>query len=184
MASKHLAFAYPVSSEEEIKSILEGLRKEHHQANHVCYAWRLGWDKNRYRLNDDGEPSGTAGKPIFGQIQSDDLTNVLIAVVRYFGGTKLGTGGLIDAYKTSSRMAIDAGEVILKPVKDHYLLRFPYSSMPVVMKALKAADMDKLRTDFGENCEIEFLVTAEHASMIEAMHSESNHTEVVHLGRL
>lgn len=158
MASKHLAYAIPVKSETEIKSQLEALWKEHPQATHICYAWRLGWKKDLYRINDDGEPSGTAGKPIFGQIQSFDLTDVLIAVVRYFGGTKLGTGGLIDAYKTASRMAIEEARIIELEVKDRVIVNFTHADMPHVMRILKELKMEKINADFDTTCNIEFMI--------------------------
>lgn len=110
--SKFLAFAYPVSSEDEIKEIQEHLRSEYHDARHHCYAYMLGKDKNVFRANDDGEPSSTAGKPILGQIKSYDLTNILIVVIRYFGGTKLGVSGLINAYKTAAEEALKNAKII------------------------------------------------------------------------
>ena len=137
LGSRHLGFSFPVRSEDEVKAHIDALWKEHHNATHVCYAWRLGWDYSKYRINDDGEPSGTAGKPIFGQIQSAELTNILIAVVRYYGGTKLGTGGLIDAYKTTAKLCIEEATIEVRPVMDHYRLTFGYADMPSVMKVLK-----------------------------------------------
>lgn len=161
MASKHHGFLFHVSDEDQIKAYLEKLRKEHHTANHVCYAWRLGWNKNRFRSSDDGEPSGTAGKPIFGQIQSHDLTNVLIAVVRYFGGTKLGTGGLIDAYRTAAAMAIEANSIVEIPVRDHYQLHFHYEQMPLVMKTVKDIQAERLSQEMNAQCKLEILVHEE-----------------------
>ena len=182
-ASKHLAFVFHVRTEEEIKSHIDRLRKEHHTANHVCYAWRLGWDKSRYRINDDGEPSGTAGKPIYGQLLSYDLTNVLIAVVRYFGGTKLGTGGLIDAYKTASKLAIDSAVIVEKPVLDHYQLTFKHEDMPAVMKFLKEIHMEKLMSDFTEACRIEFNAAMAFRERIETEVENWKEAELLHLGR-
>ncbi|MBX7052731.1 MAG: YigZ family protein [Flavobacteriales bacterium] len=183
LGSRHIGTTYHVKTEEQIKSIIDQLWKDHHNATHICYAWRLGWDKSRYRQNDDGEPSGTAGKPIYGQIQSADLTNVLIAVIRYYGGTKLGTGGLIDAYKTASKMAIDASTIIEVQVKDHFELTFGYDAMPQVMKMLKDADMEKLNADFGEICKLEFLLGMEKRSWFEAEFEKLNGVSWVHLGR-
>lgn len=174
---------FHVKTEAEIKSILDGLWKEHHNATHICYAWRLGWDKSQYRQNDDGEPSGTAGKPIFGQIQSSDLTNVLIAVIRYYGGTKLGTGGLIDAYKTASKLAIETSSVIEVAVKDHFELTFSYDTMPQVMKMLKDADMEKLHADFGDMCKLEFLLDMEKRSWFESEFEKIEGCSWIHLGR-
>ncbi|MDG1261360.1 MAG: YigZ family protein [Flavobacteriales bacterium] len=150
--SKHFGYAFPVYSEEEIKECLEIVKKEHHSARHHCYAWRLDLDKKRYRANDDGEPSNSAGKPILGQIQSFDLTNVFIVVVRYFGGTKLGVGGLIDAYRTAARMAIEDGTIIEKQVKQRMSVKFPYGSMGSVMKVLKDFDLEMLTNEFEIAC--------------------------------
>jgi uncharacterized YigZ family protein len=166
LASKHIGYAWHVREESSVNSLLHEIRKNHHQAAHVCYAWRLGWDKSIHRFSDDGEPSGTAGKPIFGQILSFDLTNVLIAVVRYFGGTKLGTGGLIDAYRTAARMAIDANRIILMPVRDRFVVRFPYNALPAVMKTFKEAEYERIRSEWDEICEAEILVPAYHSGRI------------------
>ena len=118
--SKHFGFAFPVRSKEEIKERLDELRVIHHSARHHCYAWALGLDREPHRYNDDGEPGGTAGKPIYGQILSFDVTSVLIVVVRYFGGTKLGVGGLIDAYRTAAKMALEEAEIVEQQIMDHY----------------------------------------------------------------
>lgn len=182
LGSRHLCYAYPVNSEEEVKLLIDQLWKDNHNATHVCYAWRLGFDKTRYRINDDGEPSGTAGKPIFGQIQSFDLTNILIAVVRYYGGTKLGTGGLIDAYKTVSKLAIEAATIIEKPVKDHFIVNFSYEQMPTVMKLLKDLDFEKLNATFEERGEVEFLLAVRaHDSFIKSV--EEMNLDMKFLGR-
>lgn len=184
LGSRHIGKAYHVKSEDEIRGILERLRKEHHDATHVCYAWRLGWDKSKFRMNDDGEPSGTAGKPIYGQILSNDLTNVLVAVIRYFGGTKLGTGGLIDAYKTAAAAAIEAGVVIEKPVMDMYEVKFTYEHMPVVMKKLKDLNMEKLDNHFADTCSVRFFISYEHAQEITSWVEGMNGVELLHLDRL
>lgn len=153
--SKHFAFAYPVYSQEEIKEKLEFLRVEHFAARHHCYAYRLGLDKKVFRANDDGEPSNTAGKPILGQIQSFDLTNVLIVVIRYFGGTKLGVGGLIDAYKTASKMAIEQAEIIEKQVKNQYKISFKYEYMNHIMRYLKDHNLPQTNQQFELECSLE-----------------------------
>jgi uncharacterized YigZ family protein len=152
MASKHLGIARHVTSEVEIKTLLENWKNEHHNANHICYAWRLGWDKNKYRLSDDGEPSGTAGKPIYGQIVSADLTNVLVAVIRYFGGTKLGTGGLIDAYKTAAAQAIQSAIIVEREASQIIEVQFPYDEMPQIMTYLKALQMVKIEANMDQVC--------------------------------
>ncbi len=152
--SKFLAFAYPVSSEEEIKTVQEQLRSDYHDARHHCYAYMLGKDKNVFRANDDGEPSSTAGKPILGQIKSFDLTNVLIVVIRYFGGTKLGVSGLINAYKTAAEEAIKNAKVVKKVLHDIYELRFEYSEMNEVMRIMKEEQIEQVDQNFELNCSI------------------------------
>lgn len=183
LGSRHLGYAYPVRSEEEIKLLIDALWKEHHNATHVCYAWRLGWDYSKYRMNDDGEPSGTAGKPIFGQIQSAELTNILIAVVRYYGGTKLGTGGLIDAYKTTAKLCIDESGIEVRPVKDRYRLTFGYADMPSVMKVLKDLDMEKNEMTTEADCMIDFNLAMTQAEALQKALPEWPTAELLHLGR-
>lgn len=136
--SKFLGFAFPCSSEVEVKKKLLELRKEHNLAVHVCYAFRFGSDKKRYRSGDDGEPSNSAGPPILGQIQAFDLTNVLVAVVRYYGGTNLGVGGLINAYRTAAKQAIENSEIIEDEERIEIQISFIYEVLPQVMKHLKS----------------------------------------------
>lgn len=150
--SKFIAFAVPVSNVEQIKTILEDKRKEHHDARHVCYAYILGVDKADYRSNDDGEPSGTAGRPILGSLLSAGVTNVLIAVVRYFGGTKLGTSGLINAYKVASADALENAEIIEKTVDEEIHISFDYLVMNDVMKIIKDVAPQVLSQQFDNNC--------------------------------
>ncbi|MGA9270557.1 MAG: YigZ family protein [Lutimonas sp.] len=140
--SKFMAFAYPVQSNEEVDEILKDLRAEHTKANHCCYAWKMGKEKIQYRHNDDGEPTNSAGKPIYGQILSFELTDVLIAVVRYFGGTKLGVGGLIQAYRESARLALEQGTVIRKEIKLPFWLEFEYPQMDKVMRLIKEKQIE------------------------------------------
>ncbi len=156
--SKFLAFAYHVDSEKEIKDILIKLKKEHHTANHHCYAYRLGADKLNYRANDDGEPNNTAGKPILGQIQSFDLTNILVVVVRYFGGTLLGVSGLINAYKNSANEVIKASTIIEKQILYNYTINFYFEYLNDVMKLLKQLDCKINNQQFDNNCEISFAI--------------------------
>lgn len=148
--SKFIAYAFPVSSEKEIKEIVATLKKEFHDARHHCFAFRLGADMNFFRSNDDGEPSGTAGKPILGQIQSFGVTNVLIVVVRYFGGTKLGVGGLIQAYREAAKDALEQAEIIEKNVEKQYELEFSYEQLPEVMKTLKSVNAGITKQETGE----------------------------------
>ena len=150
--SKFLAFAYPVFTEDEIKKHIAELRKEFYDARHHCYAWKLGLDGNRYRANDDGEPSGTAGKPIYGQILSHELTNILVVVVRYFGGTKLGTSGLIHAYKTATKDAIENTTVVELTVNDTVEVKFDYGVMNEVMRIIKDENPEIITQDFNLNC--------------------------------
>jgi len=152
--SKFFAFAYPVSSEEDIKEILQDLRKEYHDARHHCYAYRLGPDKLRYRANDDGEPSSSAGKPILGQLLSYDLTDLLIVVIRYFGGTLLGVPGLINAYRTSAKNAIENGIIIVKTVNDIVEIRFDYLAMNNIMRIIKDENPKMIYQSYDMNCVI------------------------------
>jgi uncharacterized YigZ family protein len=157
--SKFLSFCYPVKSESEVKEILANLRKEYFDARHHCYAYRLGWDKSAFRFNDDGEPSGTAGRPIYGQLLSNDLTNVLIVVIRYFGGTKLGVSGLINAYKIAAIEGIHANKISEVAIKDLYQIEFQYDKMSDIMKVLKQPGIELLETDYNTICNITFSVT-------------------------
>jgi uncharacterized YigZ family protein len=150
--SKFIALAYPVNDQESVKSIIDGLRKEYHDARHHCYAYMLGYQREVWRINDDGEPSGTAGRPIIGQINSHVLTNILIVVIRYFGGTLLGVPGLINAYKTAAAEAINNAEIIECTVEDHYEITFPYSSMNDVMKILKDESAGQYDQTFDLQC--------------------------------
>ncbi len=156
--SKFLATAIPVDSEFEVNERLKAIRKDYHDANHWCYAYRLGFNKLVYSLNDDGEPSGTAGKPIFGQILSKDLTNILVVVVRYFGGTKLGVSGLINAYKSATKDAIEQADLILKTINDVYTIEFEYTSMNEVMRIMKEEEVVQLSHNFDSNCLIKFFI--------------------------
>jgi uncharacterized YigZ family protein len=156
--SKFISFICQVSSEDEVKQCLNHFRKEHPSARHHCYAFRLGADKLAYRSNDDGEPSNTAGKPILGQIQSNDLTNVLIVVVRYFGGTLLGVGGLINAYREAAADAIANAKIIEKTVGDIYELKFDYLLMNDVMKIMKEEKLEQLSQNFELSCQLNFSV--------------------------
>jgi uncharacterized YigZ family protein len=153
-ASRFLAFAFPVETEEEVKLKLDYLRKEFYDANHHCYAYRLGHERVHYRVNDDGEPSGSAGKPIYGQILSLGLSDVLAVVVRYFGGTKLGVAGLINAYKTSAREALELAGIKKKIVLQTAKITFEYPSINVVMKILKEEQVKVFSQTLDINCEL------------------------------
>lgn len=148
--SKFIAYTTPLSIEEDFTVFLERIKKEHPKARHHCFAWRLGLEGHRFRANDDGEPSGTAGRPILGQIDSFGLTNVGVVVVRYFGGTLLGTSGLIEAYRESTAAAFRNAEIITRIVEDIFKIEFEYDMMPNVMNALKKLNITILSQDFNE----------------------------------
>lgn len=150
--SKFLAFAYPVESEEAIKEKLTDLKKKYFDARHHCFAYMLGADKAKFRAFDDGEPNHSAGDPILGQIRSKNLTNVLIVVVRYFGGTKLGVGGLIQAYKAAAEDALLQAIVIEKEVKESVSIRYPYEATPEVMRLVKEFELEISAQEFGDDC--------------------------------
>lgn len=150
MGSKFMAFAYPVSTESEIKTTLEALRKKYFDASHHCYAWMLGANHDRFRAFDDGEPSHSAGDPILGQIRSKKLTNILIVVVRYFGGTKLGIGGLIKAYKAASTTVLNNAQIIEKVVTKTFAIRYKYESTPEIMSLVKEFDLTVIEQEFSD----------------------------------
>lgn len=152
--SKFISYAFPVCTEAEIREILQAIKKEHHSARHHCYAWRLGYDKLLFRANDDGEPSSTAGKPILGQIQSFDLTDILIVVVRYFGGTLLGVSGLINAYRNAAFDVISHAEIIEKIVEHKLIVEFDYGVMNEVMKIFKNEKLPQINPLFDLKCQI------------------------------
>ena len=158
LGSKFLAFAWPVETEEEAKARITAVRKEHFDARHHCFAWRLGLTGEPYRLSDDGEPSSTAGRPIHGQLLSRELSDVLVVVVRYFGGVKLGVPGLIRAYKTATQDALDHAEVIEKVAGRHFTIQFGYLQMNDVMKTLKDMGIAPIRQDFDLDCTMEVRV--------------------------
>jgi len=153
--SRFIAKAYPVESEEEIKQIVAAIKKEYHDARHHCYAWRLGLDGAAWRANDDGEPSGSAGRPILGQIDSAGLSDILVVVIRYFGGIKLGIPGLIRAYKTSTADALASAHVVEKVAGRWVTLKFPYESLPAVMKIVKELDLPQRGQSFLAECSME-----------------------------
>jgi len=165
--SRFIAIAKPVSSQEEIKTILEELRKEYHDARHHCYAWVLSPDRQAWRVNDDGEPSGTAGRPIMGQINSRELTNILFVVIRYFGGTLLGVSGLINAYRTAAEDALSNARIIEKHVMESWLVTFPYVAMNDVMKVLKDEGCSQHSHNYtGEECSAEISFRASLADTV------------------
>ena len=164
--SKFLAFAYPFQNEEQLKEIITKLKTEHPKANHHCYAYRLTPDRSIFRANDDGEPSGTAGRPILNTILSKNLTNVLVIVVRYFGGTLLGVTGLINAYKQATEEALLKAVVIHKTVQDVYQIKFEYPLMNDVMKLIKDEALDNFNQEFDLSCKIEIAINKSEVSRI------------------
>ncbi|HWR74073.1 MAG TPA: YigZ family protein, partial [Bacteroidales bacterium] len=165
--SRFIAIAKPVTSQEDIKTILEDLRREYHDARHHCFAWMLTPDRQVWRVSDDGEPSGTAGRPIMGQINSHGLTNILVVVIRYFGGTLLGVSGLINAYRSAAEDALANARIIEKHVTESWLVTFPYTSMNDVMKVLKDEGCGQHAHDYtGEKCSAEISFRASKAEIV------------------
>lgn len=164
--SKFYGYIFPTQTEEDVKFYLDQLKKEHHAARHWCYAYQLGNEKISYRVNDDGEPNNSAGMPIYGQIQSFDVTNVLIVVVRYFGGVKLGVGGLINAYKTSAQLALKASKIIKKTINIDFILSFDYKNMNTVMRIIKEKKLNIINQKLEMDCQITISVRKREADSI------------------
>lgn len=156
--SKFLGFAFPVSNEVEVKERIHEVKTLHHKARHWCYAWRLGEEVVRFRANDDGEPSNSAGQPILGQLQSFDVTNILIVVVRYFGGTKLGVGGLINAYRAAAKNVLEVSSIVEKTINVHYKLVFEYEYLDKVMRIIKEHNLTIEFQEMEMNCVFEISV--------------------------
>jgi len=156
--SKFISHAYPVKTEEDVKDILAQLRKDYYDARHHCYSYILNPDKSAFRINDDGEPSGSAGKPIHGQLLSYDLTNTLVVVIRYFGGTKLGIPGLINAYREATRDALNQTEIITKTINEYFQIEYEYPLMGNVMRIIKDENLEQINTQFEISCKIEMRV--------------------------
>jgi len=152
--SKFIAYAYPVFNQVDIKNALFKVREIHPKARHYCYAWKLGLDDHNYRANDDGEPSGSAGRPIYGQIRSKNLTNVIVIVVRYFGGTLLGVPGLIEAYKKSTADALEQAHIVTQQVQQRFTIYFTYAQMNTVMPTIKKLNLTIVEKVFREDCHI------------------------------
>ncbi len=164
--SKFLAYAFPVLTEEEVKGRIVEIQKRHNDARHHCYAYILGPHKDAYRLNDNGEPSGTAGRPIYGQLQSKDLTNTLVIVVRYFGGIKLGVSGLQNAYKIAAREALEAATIVEKIIEETYEVEFEYLQMNAVMQLLKELNVTIINRQSDLNCTIRFRIRQREADKV------------------
>lgn len=167
--SKFFGYIFPVSDEEEIKNAIENLKKVHHSARHWCYAWRLGKENIRFRANDDGEPNNSAGQPILGQLLSYDVTNVLLVVVRYFGGTKLGVGGLINAYKTTAKLTLEECKILEKTIDVHFQLVFDYIHTDKIMRIIKENKLQILHQKMELNCDFLIPVRKKNASKIKQL---------------
>lgn len=156
--SKFFAYAFPVQSETEVEAALDQLKTKHHKARHFCYAWQIGQNYEHFRVNDDGEPGNSAGMPIYGQLQAYDVTNILVVVVRYFGGTKLGVGGLISAYKISAQMALDESKILSKTINLEFEVHCEYDKMNLVMRMVKEYDLNLVHQDLALDCNFKISV--------------------------
>ena len=164
--SKFLGYAFPVQNEEEIKRHIYHLKKNHHAARHWCYAWQLGKEEIQYRVNDDGEPGNSAGQPIYGQIQAYGVTDILIVVVRYFGGVKLGVGGLMNAYKTASKMALEVSDIVEKTINKNFLIVTDYENIHKVMRVIKEKKLDIIHKKMELDCRVTISVRKKEADYI------------------
>ena len=176
--SKFFGYAFPVTDEEDIKVCLEELNKQHHTARHFCYAWQLGKTYDSYRANDDGEPSNSAGMPIYGQLQAFDVTNILVVSVRYFGGTKLGVGGLIQAYKKSAQLALEASKIVKRTIDEVFVLNFEYPEMNTVMRIIKEENLKIASQKMELNCEMELSVRKKEANRIFELFEHTHKVEI------
>ena len=179
--SKFLGYAYPLQCEEKVKDIIDRLKKDHHKARHWCYAWQIGTDTVQFRVNDDGEPNNSAGQPIYGQILSKELTNVLVVVVRYFGGTKLGVGGLVNAYRTAANLALESSQIITKTVDIHFKLIFGYPIMNKVMRVIKENNVALISQKMELKCEFEISIRKKEALKIKRAFDNLRYVEIFEL---
>ena len=179
--SKFFGYAFPIKTEEEANQHLEDLRAKHHKARHWCYAWQIGKEEFQYRTNDDGEPSNSAGMPIYGQIQSFDVTNILIVVVRYFGGVKLGVGGLINAYKTAAQMALEASDILKRTIDEIFVVKFDYPEMNKVMQVIKKNNLNVIDQKLEIDCKIFIAVRKKD---VENVYSKFDNTYKVEISKL
>lgn len=179
--SKFFGYAFPVADEDEVKIILEQLKNEHHTAGHFCYAYQIGTTEIKYRTNDDGEPNNSAGMPIYGQIQSFELTNVLIVVVRRFGGVKLGVSGLINAYKTTAQLALEQSQITEKTINVRYEVHFNYSQMNQVMRIIKEYQLNIINQDFKQDCKLQFEVRISESKTISDLFNAHHELTLIQL---
>ena len=180
--SRFLAFAYPVQTAEQVKKHVDDLRQEHHKARHWCYAYRLGVDGNQFRANDDGEPSGSAGRPILGQIDSFELTDVLVVVVRYFGGTLLGVPGLIHAYKTSTQMALENAQIIEKNIEKTVRIRCEYPYLNEAIRIAKNHQAEMVEQDLQLDCRLTVRIPLANAEACLVAWAQTRQIELLELG--
>jgi len=167
--SKFIGYVFPIESEDDVKPRIVELKKKHHTARHWCYAWQLGTENIRYRANDDGEPNNSAGQPIYGQILSKNVTNVLVVVVRYFGGTKLGVGGLINAYKTTAKLILEEADIVEKTIDVFFQLIFEYKDMNKVMRILKEQQLESIHQKMELDCDFLIAVRKKNAAKVEQL---------------
>ncbi|WP_027878738.1 MULTISPECIES: IMPACT family protein [Mesoflavibacter] len=181
--SKFFGYAFPVKNEDEVKAHIENLKKQHHSARHWCYAYQIGFEEPNliYRANDDGEPNNSAGMPIYGQIQSFEVTNVLIVVVRYFGGVKLGVGGLINAYKTTAQMALETCKIVTKTINVDFVITFDYKNMNKVMRVIKEKNLNITNQKLELDCQITISVRKKDASTIASIFENIYEVEIKEL---
>jgi uncharacterized YigZ family protein len=177
--SKFLGFAFPISDEEDVKLHLSTLKKQHHSARHWCYAWQIGVENSLYRVNDDGEPHNSAGQPIYGQIQSFNLTNILVVVVRYFGGTKLGVGGLISAYKTSAQFAIEASEIVEKLIEINFKIIVDYQNLNKIMRFVKEHQLNIIDQKMDIDCVLILSIRKSKSEKYDLLFSELHYLKSV-----
>lgn len=164
--SKFFAYAFPFENENSLSKIMDDLKIKHKKPNHFCYAYQIGTTTKSFRVNDDGEPKNSAGMPIYGQIKSLDLTNILIVVVRYFGGTKLGVGGLINAYRSAAKMALENSEIVVQAIQTKFTIIFDYSKMNFVMNTIKINNYKIVSQQLDEKCEIQIFVRKSEANSV------------------
>lgn len=179
--SKFYGYAFPITNEDQIKQHIEALKKEHYSARHFCYAYQLGTETIQYRANDDGEPNNSAGMPIYGQIQSFDVTNILIVVIRYYGGVKLGVGGLINAYRTAAQLALEASKIVTKTINQEFQLKFAYKNMSKVMRILKENKVKIKNQTLELNCFLEISVRKSNSSNVLELFDQFFGVEVLEL---
>jgi len=179
--SKFLGYAYPLQCEDQVKEIVDRLKKDHHKARHWCFAWQIGTESVQFRVNDDGEPNNSAGQPIYGQILSKEITNVLVVVVRYFGGTKLGVGGLVNAYRTAAQLALESSQIITKTIDSHYKLLFDYPMMNKVMRIIKENNITIVSQKMALKCEFEISIRKKEVLKIKTALDDLRHVSITEL---